>query len=132
VENFARYGREYPTCNDCWKASRRIGSGTKDALVVKTNTLSPHVGKWVQRFNKEHGSSPNGYSVWSYFKERGIDHHQVVRVIDCKYEWTSLGLADRILQAIERTDLMHTEIVAVPNPHWTQERWLAWQANCDS
>jgi hypothetical protein len=58
----------------------------------------------------------------------GLDPRIVRRILLRDTKFTSLHIADKILNVLELTYLIGTEIHVVPNPQWSQERWNAWMA----
>lgn len=54
----------------------------------------------------------------------GIHIRRVSGICNGEFQVVPLTQADKLLQAIERPDLLGTEIQVVPNPNWSLEKWL--------
>lgn len=123
------------------------GIDPMDPLVVSTADLALALNAWVTAFNRDHDLQPlspttqsSGFSGmgaqdrmppgfggahylahWS-----GVTDRTVQRILRAESQFTSLGLADKLLSAAGMTDVLHTTVVIVPNPRWTRERWEKW------
>src|SRR5580765_2828569 len=135
--------------------------GASDPLVVATAELSVIVNRWVNEFRADHpplerNEMPNssfGQTSWvgdyrnasnavsqpqmGAIEKLGQMINQdtgvLRKIMKVKTKTTSLDLADRILQAIERTDALHNgELHIIPNPRWSQEKWLEWKRGCEN
>ena len=104
-------------------------SGTKrknnwnDPLAVPTLELAAVLQRWVDEFDGENEEMP--YEVLS----EGLNLNERVfkRILELQTVYTTLSLADEVLQFIERPDAIHNKEVHVcPNPYWNQERWIEW------
>jgi len=114
---------------------------TGDPLVVVAADLKVILDDY---FREEDKKRPKGqtdgfknrntsfYGVKQYLADQsGISVSKMYQITEGKIEHTSLKVADALLSGMERPDLMR-HIRVVPNPRWSQEKWLAWKQSCDS
>jgi hypothetical protein len=68
-------------------------------------------------------------------QETGVAAKRLWTIMNLRSKHTSLDLADRILQRLELTYVLHNgEVPVIPNPRWNQERWIKWMSTrglCD-
>jgi hypothetical protein len=130
-----------------------MSSGASDPIVVLTNELAIVIERWIVEHRAEHGSQSHGKGKdgWQVGKRiewmhdrpseampetgavpwlaewSGVNERAIRRILQRETEHTSLGLADMIIQAMERADIWRNgELHTMPNPRWSQERWVAW------
>jgi len=106
-----------------------------EPLSVPTDQLSHYVTIWIDKYraerpynHREHGRScslENTYvGALDYLaSQSGLAVRAINRVIYQESKFTSLSLADQILTAMERHDLLDNEINVVPNPRLTEQRF---------
>jgi len=64
----------------------------------------------------------------------GIHIRRVSGICNGEFPMVPLSQADKILQAIERPDLLGDVVQVVPNPNWSPERWYTYmkdRTHCD-
>ena len=109
---------------DEWRADRPLGEHATNhrPTHTKLGELS-----WVNDYRNQTRADPMptmGAIEW-LSEITGMQHRSLWRIIKCETKHTNYVLADKILQAIERTDATHNgEIRVVPNPRWSREKWL--------
>src|SRR5215831_524508 len=98
--------------------------GKGEAEVVPGYELSMVLRRWVvQRMALEQ-------STHEWLSERtGIHARRISGLINGEFTLVPLSQVDLILEAIERTDLLHTDLHVIPNPNWDQERWVEYMEN---
>jgi hypothetical protein len=123
--------------------------GPKDGLVVRVDEIVPLVQRWIEIHRADHpisnfsestgrdnsaSSIMVGEYVSSYSAEKVIA--QEMGLSENGFDVGHLGRqkyigynrADRILSAIGQTHaLFDGRVHVIPNPNWSQERWLAWK-----
>jgi len=118
------------------------GNG-KDPLVVPTAALAEVLQEWIASWlrdrpfstfeNTKHNKSDNTpvayMSPQTWLSEKtGYDKKVFRQIFNRDAKYTSLHRADTIITAIDATHLLGSRIPIVANPHWTQEKWIAWLA----
>lgn len=122
-------------------------SGNRDPLSVPTKDLARILQDWIEkhdarfpsevgdqaaslareptRYSAGYSKGAYGFSARNYICEQaGIQLRSLHRVLRCESKFTSLSLADELLTAIERRDALDLDLRVVPNPAWSQERWV--------
>ena len=116
--------------------SRKSG-GNVDALVVRTDELASVLQLWLDKHNgrfpvSDINNRGDGFiSGYDYIiDKRPVLYPRLLwRIITLEAKHTNLRIADEVLTAIEETGaLQDGRIEVMPNPGWTQEKWLAWKA----
>ena len=101
-----------------------------DPLVVSTHELATVLQRWVDEFRSDHSILPNDEqagAITLLAQSLSLDDRVITRILNEETLHTTLGLADEILQFIERPDATHNhEIHVVPNPMWSLDRWIEW------
>ena len=95
--------------------------GRGEAEVVPGYELSEILREWVVQRLAENNSTHEWLA-----EKTGLHVRRVSGIINGEYVCVPLSQADKLLQAIERTDLYHVvpaRIHVIPNPNWSQERW---------
>lgn len=123
--------------------------GSFDALVVRTKDLREVILPYLERHMAEHDTRSrgnrqtilqsdahsgvpgerniNGFGAFQYLaNEAGKTERQIYRIMSGESEFTAFYIADDILTALERPDLMHV-LKPVPNPRWSREHWERWR-----
>ena len=97
--------------------------GKGEAEVVPGYELAMVLRRWVvQRLALEQ-------STHEWLSERtGIHARRISGLINGEFTLVPLSQVDKVLQAIERPDLVGTDIHVIPNPSWSQERWQEYMA----
>jgi hypothetical protein len=67
------------------------------------------------------------HPVREILEKTGMDAEQLRRIRKRVSKHTSFGTADRLLSAIERSDLLYSVVKVVPNPMWSREKWEGWR-----
>lgn len=105
-----------------------------DPLVVKTSALAAVVNEWIAKHeaqaNREGGWDSDYIGPYQYIEHwSGLATRIIYGVTRCQTTHTTLGKADKILTAIGLGHLLETdpELYPFPNPHWSQEAWMAWK-----
>lgn len=123
------------------------------AEVVLSSELAPILLKWKEQWEAErpqnsglsgfvNGHRPRNYNsvnvgdiaesnrpmgAISWLVEKSGKTDRVIwRVLNQEYKTVTLELADALLQAIERPDVLGLEVKIIPNPSWTQETYIAY------
>jgi hypothetical protein len=127
-----------------------------DPLVVRTADLKAVLDRFIKDFKSRHDgktehhktvygatggsgqmgernvaysgefTQQSGYATW-ISEESGISQRRVYGILNLESKVTSLDIADKILQALEMTYVLHNgEVPVIPNPRWTQEHWVRW------
>ncbi len=100
------------TGKSCWNCDTNFSAGHADPLVVLTRELADAL------------DTLNYGEAKSVYRRAGIEQRQFLRVKNRQTKYTSLHVADAILSALERPELLHNGTVRViPNPRWTKEKW---------
>jgi hypothetical protein len=120
-----------------------------DSLVVRTEELASVLRLWIDkhndRFMKNSGGRRPSYkyigeadevvhltSAYDYIcfqmgKPPGFAR-VIHRVLTRETKHTELRIADGLLTAIEESGaLTDGRITVMPNPRWSQERWIKWK-----
>jgi hypothetical protein len=116
--------------------------GQDDPLVVNTAILADLIDEWAKKFDKKHPRykhnvrggerMPQGFGGINFLaKESGLDPAQISHIRNKRYNFTTLEVADKIVQAMGCTDVWGNELIAIPNPRWSQEKWQAWKNSCE-
>jgi len=125
------------------------GSGMSAAEVIMIAEFQPVLKKWVNWYNAVHPSpgfwqrNPNPGARWENFQGEpqtpdrtmgaidylaywsGVSHRRISHFYNGHGVYVTLAIADKLLQAMERTDyLADGTLHVVPNPHWTQEHYV--------
>lgn len=58
-------------------------------------------------------------------EKSGLDHRVIQRILRCETKFTTLTIADNLLNAIGSYHKLAYEIHVIPNPQWTNEKYLA-------
>jgi len=95
-----------------------------DPMVVRTVELRDAINVWAQGRNFAETATEKferKHTVGSYLaQETGMDNRRLLGIMNLETKVTTWAVADRIITAMERPDLMPD---AIPNPRWNQERW---------
>ena len=127
------------------------GSGLRDAEGVMTADLQKELKRWRKEFEANHprnegrsGRVGNTYASWGNYKEirqfteptvqmgavdwlhekSGVPTRQISRILAGESKWTNLKMADALLTAIGSYHKLAYEIRVVPNPQWTNEKYV--------
>jgi hypothetical protein len=109
------------------------------AEVVPTWQVSNILRAWLNEWRLErptfHHNVYGGakgeyyYSPLQWLSEKtGINIRVLSGYVANYSQHVSLEKVDAILQALEKTDLMQTEITVIPNPRWTVEKYRQYMA----
>jgi hypothetical protein len=100
-------------------------NGLRDPMVVRTEELKRSVEIWAvgRNFAKTvQERVEQRHTIGSYLEqETGIPGRRIRGIMNLETKVTTLSIADKIIAAIERPDLMPE---VIPNPRWSQERWV--------
>ncbi len=100
-------------------------NGMSDPMVVRTADLKQAIKVWAKgrSFSEDPTEKFSGkVSLGKYLEnETGVDVRRIWAIMKGESKVTTLVVADKIIAAIERPDLMPE---VIPNPRWNQERWL--------
>jgi hypothetical protein len=118
---------------------RRVTGSNSDGLVVLTEQLHPIVIEWLKKHNAEFPAIKSGHGIRTKHFMSGLDYivaqrpelsaRAVYRITSLETKFTTLFVADSVLTAIEETSAFYDgRVQVIPNPGWTQERWLEWKA----
>lgn len=108
-------------------------NGMADPMVVRTVELKKSIEIWAKphSFSENPGREKPGrggienfdgrLSLSGYLsQETGLAKRRIWGIINLETNVTTWRVADKIIAAIERPDLMPE---VIPNPRWNQERW---------
>jgi hypothetical protein len=113
--------------------SRHDGKTEHHKTVYGSSGGSGQIGKRDVAYSGEF-TQQSGYATW-ISEESGISQRRVYGILNLESKVTSLDIADAILQALEMTYVYHSgEVPVIPNPRWSQERWMKWMGTrglCD-
>ena len=96
-----------------------------DPLVVSTAGLAAIVNRWIEEHRADHPTKRPGmsladdiqYGAIQWLVERsGVAERSIGRLRTGEGENTAFDIADRLLSAIGRTDLLHVELQPYPRP----------------
>jgi hypothetical protein len=125
------------------KIDRRIynkppvgAGGPRDGLVCRIDEIMPIIDEFIERHRAEHPlpddvsthtlthyGADSAISFMMGLSERGISTRAIRRQSLISFE-----RADRILSAIGQEHAFQDgRVHVIPNPTWSQERWLAWK-----
>lgn len=111
-------------------------NGQGEAEVVPGFQLSAALRKWIVEyldgrhiFDNQAGHRKDNqlkfYGPLQYLSEQTeINERRISGLCNGEYPFVPLSQADKLLQAIERPDMLGIEIQVVPNPNWSPERWI--------
>ena len=110
---------------------------TVDPLVVETPKLAAVIQDWIQRFGYQHEDKSNytpddvePITPMQWLAEAvELDPRVIRRILSGETETTTLELAERVLQAIERPDVLSPltgTIRIIKNPRWSLQRFIAY------
>ena len=111
---------------------------TNDALVVPCAVLAARIRRWRENWdavadrNNPFGDGDTRMTSMEYLHEwSGVNLRVIRQILEEKWEWTSLKVADSLLTAMGESHMLETdpELHPRPNPRWTQERWMEWKEN---
>jgi hypothetical protein len=103
---------------------RRILLEWQDQWYAERVKLKPLSG-WA-RENSRSENVPRIHPLdWLSF-ETGYSRKRFEVIISGKFEWTTLPVADALLTAIGHPEYLHTRLQIVPNPHWSNERYVSY------
>jgi hypothetical protein len=115
------------------------GNGS-DPLVVRTIELAGVLDKWIREWRSERPLQIDANrwkqpgelfmgAIEALSQRSGIPERSIARVRRLETKWTNLHIADALLTAIERPELMSDGTVnVVPNPRMSLERWIEYLA----
>jgi len=93
------------------------------ALVARAEDVAPY----LQRFVDETLGGNKLLCLRTPVADKTLKH-----ILDGSAKWVGEELVDDLFaRGLGRPDL-YREINFVPNPTWSQERWLRWKAGCES
>ena len=122
-------------------------SNGQDPLVVRTEEFALVLEVWIKDHEAHHPPESRritsytyvgdadknipGYSGAQYiaqFLHNENGERAIYRILKRETRVTTLQLVDSILTAIEEVAaLTDGRLTVIPNPYWTQERWLKWK-----
>jgi hypothetical protein len=125
-------------------------NGASDGLVVRSADLAAVVKPWIEAWYVDHDYIWTG-ERWSWWmgpgdhvtpmgpydwlsQETGFSARSLYRVLNGETKHTAFRIADTVLTVIGREDAIDAELAVIPNPQWSQEKWMAWYAertHCD-
>lgn len=112
------------------------GTGMGDPLVVDARILAEVLKRVVQQHEFENRpeeadkmtSRVRLFSGQQFLQQETGLSEKRVRLLLTGQGWVTLGTADRVLTALGMTYLLTDgTLPALPNPRWSQERWVAWK-----
>jgi hypothetical protein len=100
-------------------------NGMSDPMVVRTSELKRAIEIWAKdrNFSEDPTEKFEGkIALGRYLEnESGVGVRLIWAIMKGESKVTTFVNADKIIAAIERPDLMPE---VIPNPRWSQERWL--------
>lgn len=109
-----------PETNGSGQGIGTTGFSNNPAEVVPTWQLSNALRGWLHRWNPD--SKEAGLEFLA--EKLGVTQRRIVAIVRVEAKHTGLQMADALLSAMERSELLGLEIDVIPNPQWSQERWV--------
>lgn len=99
-------------------------NGMSDPMVVSTAELKEAIERWAEHRNfplHQRDKFSGLVSLSKYLEnESGQSIRKIWSILNGETKVTTYAVADAIMSALERPDLMPA---AIPNPRWSQVRW---------
>lgn len=103
-----------------------VGEPTVVAGWQLANVLRAWIDQWrIERpVNDPHFMGAVEYLAF----HTGLNHRRINGLVKSEFPTVGETQVDKILRAIDKEFLLHTELKVMPNPGWDLEKWLEWRS----